>query len=293
MYWILEDSPTFTVSGLIVIPVAGTVAFAVTVTVHSLFTFGSSVVTSITTVPSFTPVTLPSASTVAVSVSREVNVSAAVAPSGWSVYWILEDSPTFTVSDSTVILVAGIAGFAVTVTLHSPFTFGLSVVTSITTVPTFTPVTLPSASTVAVSVSREVNVSAAVAPSGVNLQVIFDDSPTFTVSGSTVILVAGGKGVSVTVTAHSPFTVDTSVVTSIITNPAFTPVTLPLASTVAIFASREVNVTLEVASAGSRVYLILLVWSTATVNGETVMLVAGICWHRVSVPVVSMAVLSK
>ena len=178
--------------------------------------------------------------------SREVNVSAAVAPSGWSVYWIFAVSPTFTVSDSTVILVAGTMGFAFTVTEHSAFTFGSSVVTSITTLPSFTPVTLPLASTVAISVSREVNVSAAVAPSGWSVYWIFAVSPTFTVSGLIVISVSCIDSTTfTTLVASTP-----SHVAATVTSPIAVPLNSPVAgSMVATVPSLILHVT--VVSEGS------------------------------------------
>ena len=89
-----------------------------------------------------------------------------------------------------------------------------------------------------------------------------------------------------TVTSQIPFTDGTSVVSIIFTVPAFTPFTLPLSSTVAMFVSSDLKVTTEVEPAGCRPYLIGFVSPIFTVSGSIVMLSAGFSWQAGFVPVV-------
>ena len=189
VYLICLVPPTFTLRGSIVIPV-GTIATPVTVTSHVPFTSATSVVTSIFTVPSFTPVTLPCASTVAMVSSCDLNVTLAVAPSGWSVYLICLVLPISTLSGSIAIPVSSVLPSS-TVTLHVPLTVGTSVVIKISTVPAFTPFTLPLSSTVAIVSSCDLKETRDVEPAGWRPYLIGFVSPIFTLRGSIVMPVAG------------------------------------------------------------------------------------------------------
>ena len=145
---------------------------------------------------------------------------------------------------------------SLTVTLQVAVLPPSSVVTVMVASPTFTAVTLPLASTVAISGLSDFHVTFwLVASSGRTVAVRVSLPPTrrlvsLLLSFTPVTLIS----LSLTVTLQVAVLPPSSVVTVIVASPAFTPVTLPLASTEAIAALLDFHVTfLFAASLGDTV----------------------------------------
>ena len=205
-----------------------------TVTLHVAVLPPSSVVTVMVASPAFTAVTLPVASTVATAALLDFHVTfLLVAFSGRMVATRVSLPPTrrlvaVLLSFTPVTLTS----LSLTVTLHVAVLPPSSVVTVMVASPAFTPVTLPAASTVAMAVSLDFQVTFwLVAFSGVMVAVRVSLSPTkmlvaVLLSFTPVTLTS----LSLTVTLHVAVLPPSSVVTVMVASPAFTPMTLPLAT---------------------------------------------------------------
>ena len=226
-----------------------------TVMAHSPVCPPSVVVTVTVALPSATAVTKPLASTNAIEVLLDTQVTLLSAASAGSTVSVKsEAAPSSSAKEAGAIETLA-TGTGLTVTAHSSVWPPSVVVTVTVALPSATAVTKPSASTVAIEVLLDAQVTLLIeAPAGSTVSDKSEVAPgsNTKVAGVTETLVTAVA--ALTVTAQSAVYEPSVVVTVTVALPSATAVTKPLASIVAIEVLFDNQVTLlSVASTGSTV----------------------------------------